>query len=241
MPPLPVVALEGVSKTYSMGQEATAVHALRDVSLSLQVGQSVAIMGASGSGKSTALNIIGTLDRPSAGRYVLDGEPVGELDEDALAVLRNQKIGFVFQSFHLLPRLDATANVELPMVYAGIRPRERRERARAALARVGLDARGDHYPNQLSGGQQQRVAIARAIVNDPVLLLADEPTGALDSATSRQVMELFGSLHHQGITVVLVTHDPAIAEYAERVITFGDGVIKDDRLTRSGRASGAAA
>ncbi len=237
MPEIPVVALEGVSKTYAMGQEATEVHALRDVSLALRVGQSVAIMGASGSGKSTALNIIGTLDRPTAGRYRLDGEAVEELDEESLAVLRNQKIGFVFQSFHLLPRLNAVANVELPMVYAGVRPRERRERARAALARVGLEARGDHFPNQLSGGQQQRVAIARAIVNEPVLLLADEPTGALDSATSRQVMDLFGSLQLQGITVVLVTHDPAVAGYAERVITFADGQIKDDRLTRKGVAA----
>ncbi len=237
MPEMPVVAFEGVSKTYSMGQEAIEVHALLEVSLALRAGQSVAIMGASGSGKSTALNIIGTLDRPTAGRYCLDGEAVEDLDEEALAVLRNQKIGFVFQSFHLLPRLTAIANVELPMVYAGVRPRERRERARAALARVGLDARGDHFPNQLSGGQQQRVAIARAIVNDPVLLLADEPTGALDSTTSRQVMDLFGSLHLQGITVVLVTHDPAIAAYAQRVLTFADGQLKDDRLTERGVAA----
>jgi len=234
---MPVVAFEAVSKTYALGQEATEVHALRDVSLELKVGQSLAIMGASGSGKSTALNIIGTLDRPTAGRYLLDGEAVDDLDEEALAAVRNQKIGFVFQSFHLLPRLRAIANVELPMVYAGVRPRERRERARAALARVGLDARGEHFPNQLSGGQQQRVAIARAIVNDPLLLLADEPTGALDSVTSRQVMDLFGSLHVQGITVVLVTHDPAIAAYAERVVTFADGQIKDDRLTASGVAA----
>jgi putative ABC transport system ATP-binding protein len=231
-----VVSLEGVSKTYAMGNEAIEVHALREVSLELTAGESVAIMGASGSGKSTALNIIGTLDRPTSGRYLLDGEAVEGLDEEDLATLRNQKIGFVFQSFHLLPRLTAVANVELPMVYAGIRPRERRERARAALARVGLDDRADHFPNQLSGGQQQRVAIARAIVNDPVLLLADEPTGALDSATSRQVMELFGTLHAQGITVILVTHDPAIAEYAERVVTFADGRILNDR-----RSTGAAA
>ena len=186
-------------------------------------------MGASGSGKSTTLNVIGTLDRPTSGRYALDGEPVEHLDEEELAGLRNQKIGFVFQSFHLLPRLTALANVELPMVYAGIRPRERRERARAALARVGLDERGDHLPSQLSGGQQQRVAIARAVVNDPLLLLADEPTGALDSATTRQVMALFGALHEQGITVVLVTHDPAIAAYCQRVVTFADGRISDDR------------
>ena len=231
-----VVSLEAVSKTYSMGQEAIEVQALREVSLDLVAGESVAIMGASGSGKSTALNIIGTLDRPTSGRYRLDAEPVEGLDEEQLSALRNQKIGFVFQSFHLLPRLTALANVELPMVYAGVRPRDRRERARAALARVGLDDRGEHFPNQLSGGQQQRVAIARAIVNDPVLLLADEPTGALDSATSRQVMALFGSLHEQGITVVLVTHDRAIADYAERVVTFADGRIANDRRTTGAAA-----
>jgi putative ABC transport system ATP-binding protein len=237
--PAAVVSLEGVSKTYAMGQESLEVHALRDVSLDLVAGESVAIMGASGSGKSTALNIIGTLDRPTSGRYLLDGEPVEGLEEEELAALRNQKIGFVFQSFHLLPRLTALANVELPMVYAGVRRRDRRERARAALARVGLEERADHLPSQLSGGQQQRVAIARAVVNDPVLLLADEPTGALDSATTRQVMELFGSLLEQGITVVLVTHDPKIAEYAQRVVTFADGrIVRDSRnAARAGVAA----
>ena len=226
----PVVARSGISKTYSMGgRDAPTVHALRDVSLELVAGESIAIMGQSGSGKSTTLNIIGTLDRPSSGRYLLDGEPVEQLDDEALAVLRNRKIGFVFQSFHLLPRLTARANVELPMIYAGVRPRERRGRAEAALARVGLADRAHHMPNQLSGGQQQRVAIARAIVNDPLLLLADEPTGALDSATTKQVMELFRTLHAQGITVVLVTHDPAIAAYAERVVTFADGAVAEDR------------
>src|SRR4051812_33696554 len=204
------------------------VHALRDVSLDLERGEMVAIMGASGSGKSTTLNVIGTLDRPTSGRYFLDEEPVEDLDEVALADLRNSKIGFVFQSFHLLPRLSALANVELPMVYAGVSRRERRERARAALSRVGLAEREDHLPNQLSGGQQQRVAIARSIVNDPLLLLADEPTGALDSVTTRQVMELFQDLHRQGITVVVVTHDAAIAQYAERVVMFADGNIVSD-------------
>ena len=226
----PVVALSGISKTYSMGgRDAPSVHALLDVSLELRAGESVAIMGQSGSGKSTTLNIIGTLDRPSSGGYLLDGEPVERLDDEALAVLRNQKIGFVFQSFHLLPRLTALANVELPMIYAGLRPRQRRARAEAALARVGLESRADHLPNQLSGGQQQRVAIARAIVNEPLLLLADEPTGALDSATTKQVMELFQTLHAQGMTVVLVTHDPAIAAYAARIVTFADGRIAEDR------------
>jgi putative ABC transport system ATP-binding protein len=229
-----VVSLQSVSKIYRMGD--VEVHALRDVSLDLVVGESVAIMGASGSGKSTTLNVIGTLDRPTSGTYALDGVPVDGLDEEDLAVLRNQKIGFVFQSFHLLPRLTALANVELPMVYAGVRPRERRDRARAALARVGLGERGDHLPSQLSGGQQQRVAIARAVVNDPLLLLADEPTGALDSATTRQVMELFGSLHQQGITVVLVTHDAAIAAYCDRVVGFADGRIAFDRRGDGGVA-----
>jgi putative ABC transport system ATP-binding protein len=221
-----VVRLASIEKTYRMGE--VDVHALRGVSLDLRYGEMVAIMGASGSGKSTMLNVIGTLDRPSAGQYLLDDDAVEDLDEEELAELRNRKIGFVFQSFHLLPRLTALANVELPMVYAGISKRERRERARKALARVGLADREDHLPNQLSGGQQQRVAIARAIVNDPVLLLADEPTGALDSATTKQVMDLFCRLHEQGITVVLVTHDPAIAKYAQRVVTFADGNIVSD-------------
>ena len=221
-----VVRLVSVEKTYRMGE--VDVRALRSVSLDLERGEMVAIMGASGSGKSTTLNVIGTLDRPTSGQYLLDDEPVESLDEEDLADLRNRKIGFVFQSFHLLPRLTALAHVELPMVYAGVSRRERRERARAALARVGLSEREDHLPNQLSGGQQQRVAIARAIVNDPVLLLADEPTGALDSATTRQVMALFQSLHEQGITVILVTHDPAIGAFAERVVTFADGSIVSD-------------
>jgi putative ABC transport system ATP-binding protein len=216
----------GLEKTYLMGE--VEVQAMRGVSLELARGEMVAIMGASGSGKSTTLNVIGTLDRPTKGQYFLDEEAVEELDEEALADLRNRKIGFVFQSFHLLPRLDAVANVELPLVYAGAARKSRREKARAALARVGLSEREDHLPNQLSGGQQQRVAIARAIVNEPVLLLADEPTGALDSSTTAQVMELFCGLHEQGITVVLVTHDPAIAKYAQRVVTFADGNIVSD-------------
>jgi len=223
-----VVRLERVSKTYRMG--AVDVHALREVSLDLVRGEMVAIIGASGSGKSTTLNVIGTLDRPTTGRYRLDDEPVEGLDEDALSDLRNQKIGFVFQSFHLLPRLTALANVELPMIYAGVSKRERRERARAALDTIGLRDRLGHRPSELSGGQQQRVAIARAIVNEPLLLLADEPTGALDSATTKQVMELFGTLHGQGITVVVVTHDPQIAAWAPRVVTFADGnVVADER------------
>lgn len=225
--PAVLVRLSSVCKSYVLGD--AEVHAMRDVSLELLTGEMVAIMGASGSGKSTTLNVIGTLDRPTSGQYLLDGEAVELFDEDELSDLRNRKIGFVFQSFHLLPRLTAVANVELPMIYAGVPRKERRERAREALTRVGLADREDHLPNQLSGGQQQRVAIARAIVNDPRLLLADEPTGALDSTTTRQVMELFTSLHEErGITVILVTHDAAIAKYAERVITFADGVIVSD-------------
>ena len=228
-----VVRLTSVEKTYRMGE--IEVHALRHLSLDLERGEMVAIMGASGSGKSTTLNVIGTLDRPTSGRYFLDDEPVEDLDEVELADLRNRKIGFVFQSFHLLPRLTALANVELPMIYAGVSRRERRERARAALGRVGLAEREDHLPNQLSGGQQQRVAIARAIVNDPVLLLADEPTGALDSSTTRQVMALFRSLHEQGITVIVVTHDPAIGSFAERVVTFADGAVMTDTKSTARR------
>jgi putative ABC transport system ATP-binding protein len=174
------------------------------------------------------LNLLGTLDRPTSGRYFLDGEPVEDLDEYELSALRNHKMGFVFQSFNLLPRDNALQNVELPMVYAGESPARRRKKALAALDRVGLGDRVEHLPNQLSGGQQQRVSIARAIVNEPLLLLADEPTGALDSATTKQVMELFCELHRQGMTVIVVTHDPSIAEYAERVVRFKDGVILSD-------------
>ena len=233
----PIVQLEAVCKTYRMGE--VEVKALREVSFTLRRGEMVAIMGASGSGKSTLLNILGTLDRPTAGRYFLDGEPVENLDEYALSALRNRKLGFVFQSFNLLARDSALENVALPMVYAGVRPDERARKALAALERVGLSERIDHMPNQLSGGQQQRVSIARAIVNEPLMLLADEPTGALDSATTRQVMELFCELHRQGMTVVVVTHDPAIAEYAERVVHFLDGEIVRDEArvpVRSGVA-----
>ncbi len=222
----PLVALEGISRTYSLG--AVEVLALRELSLCIRRGELVAIMGPSGSGKSTLLNLIGTLDRPSSGRYLLDGEPVQELDDDDLASLRNEKLGFVFQSFHLLPRETARENVELPLVYARVKKAERRARARAALDLVGLGEREDHRPNQLSGGQQQRVAIARAIVNRPLLLLCDEPTGALDSDTSREVMDLLLDLHQQGMTVVIVTHDPKVASYAERVIVVRDGRISED-------------
>lgn len=227
----PLVLLEQVSRTYSLG--SVEVRALREVSLSIRRGELVAIMGPSGSGKSTLLNLLGTLDRPSAGRYVLDGEPVETLDDDQLAQLRNEKLGFVFQSFNLLQQEDAQDNVELPLLYARISRSERRARALAALERVGLGERAHHKPNQLSGGQQQRVAIARAIVNRPLLLLADEPTGALDSETSREVMELLLELHRQGMTVVIVTHDPKVASYAERVIVVADGRISRDARRQS--------
>lgn len=223
-----LIELSGIEKSYRMGDNV--VRALRGASLSVEQGEMVAIMGASGSGKSTMLNVIGTLDRPDGGSYVLDGEAVESYDEVQLSELRNRKIGFVFQAFHLLPRDNALENVELPMVYAGERSSVRKKRAAEALARVGLADRMDHLPTQLSGGQQQRVSIARALVNDPVLLLADEPTGALDSATTAQVMELFTELHAQGMSIVMVTHDPNIAKYAKRVVTFSDGaVISDER------------
>ncbi len=229
--PRAILDLIEITKIYQMGEVEVA--ALKGVSLRVDAGEMVAIMGASGSGKSTMLNVIGTLDRPTAGHYRLDGEPVDSLDEEALSALRNRKIGFVFQSFNLLPRDTALENVELPMVYAHVRVSERRRRAELALRRVGLGDRMDHLPNQLSGGQQQRVSIARALVNDPVLLLADEPTGALDSATTQQVMELFVDLHRQGMTIVVVTHDPNIARFAERVVTFKDGlIVSDERAAR---------
>jgi putative ABC transport system ATP-binding protein len=233
-----IARLESVSKVYTMGE--VEVKALADVSFAAHAGELLAVMGASGSGKSTLLNILGTLDRPSSGRYFLDEEPVEELEEVELARLRNRKIGFVFQAFNLLPRDTALANVELPMVYAGERPSVRRKKALAALDRVGLGDRIDHLPNQLSGGQQQRVSIARAIVNEPLILLADEPTGALDTATTRQVMELFLELHKQGMTVLLVTHDPTIANYAERVVRFQDGQIVADELREGPPYRGAA-
>jgi putative ABC transport system ATP-binding protein len=226
-----ILRLDCVSKIYEMGE--VRVPALREIDFSLRSGEMVAIMGASGSGKSTFLNIVGTLDRPTSGRYLLDGVPVEHLDEVELSQLRNRKLGFVFQSFNLLPRDTALSNVELPLVYARERVGPRRRKAREALERVGLGDRVEHLPNQLSGGQQQRVSIARAIVNQPLILLADEPTGALDTVTTRQVMELFCDLHRQGMTVVVVTHDPNIAAYAERVVRFQDGVIiSDERKPR---------
>jgi putative ABC transport system ATP-binding protein len=232
----PVIRLESLSKSYAMGD--IEVQALRGVSLAIGQGEFVAIMGASGSGKSTLMNILGTLDRPSEGRYLLDGIPVEELDPVAQSRLRNQKIGFVFQSFNLLPRHSALANVEVPLVYARVRRAERRRRAVAALEQVGLADRVHHHPSQLSGGQQQRVAIARAIVTRPILLLADEPTGALDTEITSQIMELFCDLHGAGMTVVIVTHEPQVAAYARRVIRFRDGrVISDEPNTEPTNAN----
>jgi putative ABC transport system ATP-binding protein len=221
-----LIELQQVTRLYRMGE--AELLALRGVDFVLERGELVSIIGASGSGKSTMLNVLGTLDRPSTGRYLLDGEPVESLSEEARAKLRNQKIGFVFQSFNLLPRYSALENVELPMMYRGLSPSERRHKALAALARVGLAERVHHLPTELSGGQQQRVAIARAIVNEPLLLLADEPTGALDSATSEQVLGLFTELHREGMTIVIVTHDASVAAYASRTVSFRDGQIVSD-------------
>jgi putative ABC transport system ATP-binding protein len=226
----PVIDIENLSKVYQTGD--VEVHALRGVSVTVRRGELVAIMGQSGSGKSTLMNIIGTLDRPSSGSYRLDGVPVEDLDDVELARLRNEKIGFVFQSFNLLARHSAIANVEVPLVYARVGKNERQKRAITALERVGLAERKHHLPNQLSGGQQQRVAIARAIVTRPVLLLADEPTGALDTETTEQIMKLFCELHQSGMTVVLVTHEPQVAAYAERIIRFRDGRIVVDEANR---------
>jgi putative ABC transport system ATP-binding protein len=223
----PVIQLDHIHKIYTMGD--VEVHALRGISLTISEGEFVAIMGASGSGKSTTMNIIGCLDRPTRGRYVLDGEDVSGLSKDERADIRCQKIGFIFQGFNLLSRTSALENVELPMLYAGVSSATRHQRAMDALASVGLAGREQNYSNQLSGGQQQRVAVARALVNNPALILADEPTGNLDSRTSVEVMEIFQKLNRErGITLVLVTHEPDIAEYASRIVVFKDGKIKKD-------------
>jgi len=234
---LPVIELEGIHKTYAMGD--VEVHALRGVSLTIGAGEFVAIMGTSGSGKSTLMNIVGCLDRPTRGTYILDGQDVSEMSKDARADIRLQKLGFVFQGFNLLSRTSAIENVELPMLYAGVSATERHERASEALTSVGLAGREQNHPNQLSGGQQQRVAIARALVNDPALILADEPTGALDSRTSIEVMEIFQRLNRErGITLILVTHEQDIAEYADRVVVFKDGkIIKDNKIENRRDAS----
>ncbi len=222
----PAIAVEGLHKYYELGE--TRVHALRGISAEIRPGDFVAVMGASGSGKSTFMNILGCLDRPSAGRYLLDGTDVSTLDKHALAAIRNRKIGFVFQGFNLLARTTALENVQLPTLYSRLERGEGARRAREALERVGLADRAGHFPSQLSGGQQQRVAIARALVNRPAILLADEPTGNLDSRTSVEIMQVFQELNDRGLTIVMVTHEPDIAQYARRTVVFRDGSIRKD-------------
>jgi putative ABC transport system ATP-binding protein len=232
-----VIHLERIHKIYSMGD--IEVHALRGVSLDIQRGEFVAIMGPSGSGKSTMMNIIGCLDRPTKGRYFLDGVDVSTVDRAGLADIRNKNVGFVFQSFNLVPRTSALENVELPLIYAGVSSSERIRRARAALAEVGLSDRERNMPNQLSGGQQQRVALARALVNNPAIILADEPTGALDTRTSVEVMEIFQRLNRErSLTIVVVTHEPDIAQYSKRIIQFRDGRIHSDVAVQNRKDAG---
>jgi putative ABC transport system ATP-binding protein len=228
--PLPeiIILTHKLARDYDMGGEV--VRALRGVSFQIKQNEYVAVMGPSGSGKSTLMNLIGCLDTPTAGEYWLNGQKVSDLDDDALARIRNKEIGFVFQTFNLLPRATALHNVELPLIYAGLAARERRAQAIRALEQVGLGDRMEHRPNELSGGQRQRVAIARALVNEPSILLADEPTGNLDSATSGEIMQVFRDLHRQGQTIVMVTHEHDIAAHAARVVTLKDGAIATDQL-----------
>ncbi|HTM90616.1 MAG TPA: ABC transporter ATP-binding protein [Terriglobales bacterium] len=231
-----LIRVEEVHKYYDLGE--TRVHALRGVTVSIARGEFVAIMGASGSGKSTFMNLLGCLDRASSGRYLLEGTDVSQLDKKALAAIRNRKLGFVFQGFNLLSRTTALENVELPTLYAQLKKEERLQRAREALRIVGLADRMDHFPSQLSGGQQQRVAIARALVNRPSILLADEPTGNLDSRTSVEIMDVFQELNESGLTIVLVTHEPDISRFAKRTLLFRDGKIRrDEPVTGRPRAS----
>jgi len=222
-----LIRLQQISRRYQMGTET--VHALREVSLEIQRGEYVAIMGPSGSGKSTLMNLLGCLDTPSSGSYQLNGSQVSEMNDNQLAEIRNREIGFIFQTFNLLPRSDALRNVELPMIYAGVSSEERRRRALETLANVGLAERVHHKPNELSGGQRQRVAVARALVNKPSILLADEPTGNLDSKNGQAVMQLLGDLHAAGATVCMVTHEPSWAQRASRAVTLFDGRIVDER------------
>ena len=232
-----VVRLSDVAKVYTMGEER--VEALKGVSFSVSSGEFVSIMGASGSGKSTCMNIIGCLDVPSSGAYLLDGVNVGELSNNELAEIRNRKLGFVFQGFNLLARTTARENVELSLVYGRVPAVQRKARALAALARVGLTGRESHFPNQLSGGQQQRVAIARALVNEPAIILADEPTGNLDSRTTVEIMSIFQELNSQGITIIMVTHEPEVAAFTGRSIIFRDGLVVSDNTSQAQVAASA--
>lgn len=225
-----VIRIKDLGRDYVMGSET--IQALRGVTLEIRRNEYVALMGPSGSGKSTMMNMLGCLDTPTAGEYWLNGQEVSRLTDDALAQVRNKEIGFVFQTFNLLARATALANVELPLVYAGVPSKERRERARHALTTVGLGQRMDHRPNELSGGQRQRVAIARALVNRPSILLADEPTGNLDSTTSEEIMRLFGELHEKGQTVIMVTHEADIAAHAARIVLMRDGRIESDQVNQ---------
>ncbi len=222
----PVISVRDLAKTYQMG--TTEVRALQSVDLDIYPNEFVALMGPSGSGKSTLMNLLGCLDTPTLGEYKLSGEQVSTMDDNDLAVIRNRRIGFVFQTFNLLPRLSALDNVALPLVYAGLSKDERIAKAKDVLATVGLGDRMDHKPNELSGGQRQRVAVARALVNDPAIILADEPTGNLDSKTSQEIMEMFETLHDQGNTIIIVTHEPEIAEHAHRIVKLRDGMIESD-------------
>ena len=235
---MPLISLQDLTKTYTVGE--VSVEALRGVSLDIEAGEFVTIVGPSGSGKSTFMHILGCLDRPTTGQYVLNGRDVSQFSRDELARVRNTTIGFVFQSFNLLPRTSAIENVELPMLYAvnKVSPAERRKRAKAALASVGLENRMDHHPNQLSGGQQQRVAIARALMTEPPIILADEPTGNLDTRTSIEVMDIFQKLRiERGITVIVITHEQQIAEYGSRVVSFRDGLVMSDVSNDSWRVA----
>jgi putative ABC transport system ATP-binding protein len=237
--PTPLITTRELTKSYELG--GFVVPALRGVSLNIRAGEFVAVMGPSGSGKSTFMNLLGCLDTPTSGEYLLAGERVSGLGGDALAAIRNRRIGFVFQNFNLLPRTPALENIALPLLYCGVPAEERNRRAAARLAEVGLADRGHHQPSQLSGGQQQRVAIARALVNDPVLILADEPTGALDTQTSCEVMALLQQLNARGMTVVLVTHEHDIAEFAKRVVAFRDGRVVEDRAVAAPKDAAALA
>jgi putative ABC transport system ATP-binding protein len=225
-----VAQIEGVKKIYRKNPEAPEVYALRGIDLTIPRGQYMAIMGPSGSGKSTLMNLIGCLDRPTFGRYLLDGEDVAAMSDEEISRVRGKRLGFVFQAFNLIPQLSVLENVQVPLFYQGVPRHERAKRAMASVERVGLDSRSDHRPSELSGGQQQRVAIARALVAQPSILLGDEPTGNLDSATGKQVLELFDELHEQGLTIILVTHDESVAARCERVVRLKDGRIDRDEM-----------